>query len=129
MSLWDPTLDACEASTACFLEFVEVITWIKIQPFCTLRKPSDVTFQEKNDEIPPEACRTSTKLNKKQCRTSGPPKGKKQKEQCRISGHPTSQQKKTMSNKWTPKMLNKNNAEQVDPQKVEQKRCRTSVLI
>ena len=33
-----------------------------------------------------------------------------------------------MSKKWTPKMLNKNNAEQVDHQKVKQKQCRRSGL-
>ena len=63
---------------------LHVIAWTKVQAFCTLRRPFDVKFHEKKDEIPPGACRPSKKLKKKQCRKSGLPKSWKK--QCRQSG-------------------------------------------
>ena len=60
----------------------------------------DVTFHEKNDWMPPEACRPLKKLKQKQCRKSGP------------------------SKKRTHK-----NFEQVGPTKLKQKQCRTRGFI
>ena len=49
-------------------EFVEVITWTKIQPFCTLRRPFDVKFHETKNELPPRDCRPPKSQAKTMCR-------------------------------------------------------------
>ena len=99
----------------------------------------DVKFREKQNEIPPEACRPLTTLKKNNVEKVDPQTVKQK--QCQ-KVEPKKVEKTTMSEKLTVKKLKNNNVEQmpphkarknndekVDPQKVEKKQCRESGFI